>query len=781
MARASRKTGLSVLGDMPWGTHVCHFYETTQDLLDTLVPYFQAGLEHNEFCLWVISAPLTAEDAMRALRQAVPDLDRHLAEHTIELLPYDEWYLQDGVVDLRRAIAGWKAKLDQALARGYAGMRVTGNTAWLPKQSWQGFCDYEQELNEAIADLRMIALCAYPLAASGAAEILDVAHTHQFALARRNGDWEMVELPELKRTKAEITRQNEALEQRVVERTRELAMANEALRRELTERRLAEEALRASQQQYESLVQSIDGVVWEVDARTFRFIFVSKQAERILGYSLEQWLGEPNFWATHLHPDDRDWAVGFCVDATERKVNHQFEYRMIAADGRVVWLRDIVTVHVMADQSVRLRGVMVDITERKQVEEEIRRHTARMEALAEISQALAEVGLDVQAVLETIVRHTADVIGDACIIRLLSSDEQWLKVVAFHHPNPEAKALMESLYTATPAAASNDWLAPVLRNGQPLLIPIVPQEQIRRIAQPEYLPYVEQVGIHSLLIVPLRVQGQVIGIVCLLRDHPGQPYTLDDQALLLGLADCTALTLQNAQLFEQVQGAHERLQALSRRLLEAQEAERRHIARELHDEIGQQLTGLGLLLTLSQHLSPGLVEAQLADAQSLVHDLMDQVRNLALDLRPAMLDDFGLVPALAWLFERYTTQTHVAVRFEYPGLEQQRFAPDVETAAYRIVQEALTNVARYAGVSEVTVRLWMDSATLSVVVVDQGCGFDPQAVRTSASTGLAGMHERTALLGGKLTIESAIGAGTLLTATLPRASGGVSKEQGHDA
>jgi hypothetical protein len=102
------------MGDMPWGTHFCHFHETKQDLLDTLIPYFKAGLEDNEFCLWVISQLLREEGAWSALRQAVPGLDRYLAERSIEILPYDEWYLKGGAFDLHRVINGWHDKLDQA-------------------------------------------------------------------------------------------------------------------------------------------------------------------------------------------------------------------------------------------------------------------------------------------------------------------------------------------------------------------------------------------------------------------------------------------------------------------------------------------------------------------------------------------------------------------------------------------------------------------------------------------------------------------------------------------
>jgi PAS domain S-box-containing protein len=124
----------------------------------------------------------------------------------------------------------------------------------------------------------------------------------------------------------------------------------------------------AAQHLVRDLVNSIEGIVWEADARTFQFLFVSQQAQRVLGYPVERWLSEPTFWKDHIHPDDREWAAAFCVAATADKRDHEFEYRMIAADGRTVWLRDLVTVVVEGDRATKLRGVMVDVTERKRAE-----------------------------------------------------------------------------------------------------------------------------------------------------------------------------------------------------------------------------------------------------------------------------------------------------------------------------------------------------------------------------------------------------------------------------
>lgn len=196
--------------------------------------------------------------------------------------------------------------------------------------------------------------------------------------------------------------------------------------------------------------------------------------------------------------------------------------------------------------------------------------------------------------------------------------------------------------------------------------------------------------------------------------------------------------------------------------LRVEEAERRRIARELHDEVGQILTGLKLALDMADRR-----EQSLSDARAMVNDLMARVRNLSLDLRPAMLDDLGLAPALLWLIERWTRQTEVAIDFKHGGLEDRRFPPEVETAAYRTVQEALTNSARHAGAKRVTVRVVAGDDVLTVSVEDDGKGFDPDAVPAGTSSGVTGMRERASLLGGRFTLESAFGAGTRLTAELP--------------
>ena len=215
--------------------------------------------------------------------------------------------------------------------------------------------------------------------------------------------------------------------------------------------------------------------------------------------------------------------------------------------------------------------------------------------------------------------------------------------------------------------------------------------------------------------------------------------------------------------------ANEALRLMSLRLVEVQEKERRFLARELHDEVGQVLTGLKMVIDQSLPLAPPPLQERLNDAVEMINDLVGRIRQLSLDLRPQMLDDLGLMVALEWHFRRYTQQTGIAVDFQHNPIYG-RLHASIETALYRIVQEALTNVARYARVKSVIVRLWVDHERAGVQVKDLGAGFDPaRKLAARASTGVAGMKERAELLGGEFTLESKPGQGTCLTVELPLA------------
>ncbi len=219
------------------------------------------------------------------------------------------------------------------------------------------------------------------------------------------------------------------------------------------------------------------------------------------------------------------------------------------------------------------------------------------------------------------------------------------------------------------------------------------------------------------------------------------------------------------RLLQEAEEGRIRLEALSRRLVEIQEMERSQIAREIHDEIGQLLIGLKLMLATNPDLS-GPPPATREEMLRIVNELIGRLRSLSMDLRPPMLDEVGLVAALIWHFERYSNRTNVHVSFQH-SVGGSRFPASVEIAVFRIVQEALTNVARHACVESAEVDIRADSKFLRLRIEDAGLGFDRSTAPAAGSAGLTGMRERALLLGGSFSIESAPGAGTRVSVSLP--------------
>jgi two-component system sensor histidine kinase UhpB len=255
---------------------------------------------------------------------------------------------------------------------------------------------------------------------------------------------------------------------------------------------------------------------------------------------------------------------------------------------------------------------------------------------------------------------------------------------------------------------------------------------------------------------------EALGAIVVDAPQGGRRPTLADAQALEIFGDQAAVALENAQLYTALQTERERLRALSARLTQVQEAERARIARELHDEAGQALTSVRLQLDLVGAIlppdAPSAARQHLQEAQDLISRTLEEIRRISIDLRPSLLDDLGLLPALRWQCEHFGRRTNLNARFESHG-DVRRLDADVETAIYRAVQEALTNIARHAQATEATISLQYLYNCLRLTVRDNGRGFSADQ---ELGLGLIGMRERLSAVGGSLRIDSRVRIGTTL-------------------
>lgn len=412
----------------------------------------------------------------------------------------------------------------------------------------------------------------------------------------------------------------------------------------------------------------------------------------------------------------------------------------------------------VAIQNARLyEQAQQDITERSQAEEQIRRRTRELEVLNEIVQSLTS-SLDLQETLTLITQHTTQLLNVAATSILLydaGNDDLWFAAAS----GEEADFVLGKRLKMGQGVAG--WVA---QHGEPVLISDVSQDNRW------FRGFDRESGFEtrSILCVPLRSKGQIIGSISAINKENGT-FHQEDVWLLSSLAAPAATAIENAQLFEQVRTGREQLQALSRRLVEIQEAERGHVARELHDETGQALSYLllGLSLLEREGGDPAAVSERVHELEEMVDEMLENLHRLAMNLRPATLDYLGLVAAMDQYVETLNNQHTMTVQFQAAGIEGERLPAIMETALYRVVQEALTNVVRHAQASRADVLLERRDNRLIVVVEDDGRGFDPRAALESGRLGLFGMQERAEMLGGTMTIESAAGKGTTVVVEVP--------------
>jgi len=518
-------------------------------------------------------------------------------------------------------------------------------------------------------------------------------------------------------------------------------------------------------------------------------------AEHIFGYSWEEVRGK--HISMLAEPDTQIEVSALYQKAARGELIEPMESTRVCKDGQRIHVS--LSISAIKDDTGKVVGISTisrDVTRRKQVESELQRMNEELnrriqERNQELTQANQELLLEIENrqrayFSEQQARKSAEVLHAAGLALTHSLDlnvlmtsllEYTRQLVPYDNANV---ALLEHTTSLQIHAAwmNNQWIefdknpktVQDYRELSHLKQVFSTQKSVYILdtaAVPEWNSYSEVASIRSWLGVPLIATGKVIGLLALGKNTAGY-FSSEHIRLVEALARLAAVIIQNAWLFEQVRTGRQRLQAISRRLVEIQETERRYIARELHDEASQSLTSLlvGLALLEREVSNPASLLKGIAELKQLVEGVQENLHRLAVDLRPASLDHLGLVAALEQYIESFSNKHNLIVHFEVAGVSE-RLPLDVETALYRIVQEGLTNVARHAHATQVDVILARRDSSLLLIVEDNGIGFDVQDVKSDERLGLYGVQERAEMLGGSLVVDSITGSGTTLVVEIP--------------
>jgi PAS domain S-box-containing protein len=551
-----------------------------------------------------------------------------------------------------------------------------------------------------------------------------------------------------------------------------------AMIRDMTEYRNTQQALAYLSAIVTSADDSIVGVNLDGVIVTW-----NRGAEQMFGYTAREAIGKH---LTMLLPGDR---YGECANDLQnirlRRRPPRYESQRVRKDG--TRLEVAVIVSPIEDSLGRLFGmssICRDITERKEAERQLRASETRLRVLAGISEAFWANPEKPQVALTGALERLNPDFADMCTIRFLSQDGQRLEpAVVARGPSVDLPA---ATFDQPITLEDHPVIRDVLQKGEACLIPAFGLDAGSS-GHSSDLEVARRGTRSSIIMVPLRSRQGVVGMMSLGRlGSPYTPFTQQDVSFAQELADRVVVAFDFARLMLELQTELEqrrvlegervrmirRLQALTRQLQHAREEERKRIAREIHDELGQQLTGLKMRLDYLNR--PEISPAETTPQRELLYQDLETairtVRKIATELRPGILDSLGLVPALEWLADDFQEKFGIACRGR---LEPLSVDNATATTVFRVAQEALTNVARHSGATEAVLTLSREGDVLRLEVADNGTGIREADIARPDSFGLIGMQERAALAGGSLTIGrgDSGGARLVLTLPLPRGNG----------
>ena len=337
MEEKLRNSGINIVGNISWGIHFCQFYQTKTDLMDIIIPYFKAGLEDNEFCVWVTSDFLGVEEAKEILRKSITNIDNYLDKGQIELIPFTDFYLEEGISDPDKILNCWIEKLNHSQANGYTGLRVMENNYWLGKESWKNYLDYEEKLNSFVNKHQIIVLCSYCVDICSPIDIIEISKNHQFVLAKKEEKWECLE---------------------------------NSIQRNVTQRNQMEEQLIESKKLYQSIGELIPYGIW-ICGPDGGVIYLSDSFLDMVGMTLEEC--KQFGWTDRLPPEDLEQTIADWKHCIETSSFWDYEHHILGKDGEY---------HTVLSRGIPIRddlgntnlwvGINLDITARKQAEESLR-------------------------------------------------------------------------------------------------------------------------------------------------------------------------------------------------------------------------------------------------------------------------------------------------------------------------------------------------------------------------------------------------------------------------
>jgi PAS domain S-box-containing protein len=520
------------------------------------------------------------------------------------------------------------------------------------------------------------------------------------------------DITERKEAEENLREAHNQLERRVEERTKDLAVTNLKLTDEIIERKRTENALKGSEESLRVLLETTNAIPWEADAKTWQFTYVGPKATELLGYSPEQW-HEKDFWASHIHPEDREFAIRTCLESSAKCKDFEFEYRMVSSEGKTVWVHDIASVETLDGAPQTLRGFMVDITERKKAEESLRENEER-------TRLIVDSALDAVVTMDTRGLITG-----------------W---------NPQAETIF--------GWPSEDVIG---RRMDEFIIPLRYREAHRRGLE------------HFLASNNAPMLNKRIELTALHRD--GHEFPVELAIVPIRTGESFSFSAFVRDITERKR-AENTLQDLRARMINAQEEARRRLARELHDDVSQRLAVLAIeagKLEQQSNYTPELIHGKLQGMRDQIVKLAGDIHRISRQLHPSILDDLGLVDAMESECRRFSELEGIPVKFTGDRFPEGT-PKDVSLCLYRVAQESLRNIAKHSKATGARVTLTGKNGRVFLSVEDSGVGFEPAKTQGKLGLGLASMEERVKLINGSLSIHSEPGKGTVIEIQGPLAS-----------